>query len=415
MESSVRARRESSAPDPQTALPAGPGSRKQSWFEGLFGRFRPKPTAQIVAVSSANALLAFPSEAGPRPDATAIADVADFVTAPASVSRRPARPRLERSAMIAVGILAVVVLVVAALLAIRRFPLPQFTAETPRVGTLTIDTRSVSAEVLVDGERRGVTPLKLSVTPGPHIITVRSNGDERVVPMTIGAGADVSQYFDMKASQPVALFGRVSVVTDPPGARVTIDGRPRGTSPLMVADLTSEEHKIAVTSAAGSAERTVMVTAGGDTPVIFSLLSKVSGPVGGWISISSPFDVEVMENDDVIGTSGSTRIMLAEGRHSVVLTNRSVGYQESRKIEVTPGKTTVVKVDPPKALISVNARPWAEVLLDGASVGQTPIANLLVSIGSHEIVFRNPQLAERKQSIVVTAKGPNRIAADLTK
>jgi len=117
----------------------------------------------------------------------------------------------------------------------------------------------------------------------------------------------------------------------------------------------------------------------------------------------------------VIGTSGSARIMLAEGRHSVVLTNRSVGYQESRKIEVTPGKTTVVKVDPPKALISVNARPWAEVLLDGASVGQTPIANLLVTIGSHEIVFRNPQLAERKQSIVVTAKGPNRIAADLTK
>jgi hypothetical protein len=107
--------------------------------------------------------------------------------------------------------------------------------------------------------------------------------------------------------------------------------------------------------------------------------------------------------------------MLAEGRHSVVLTNRSVGYQESRKIEVTPGKTTVVKVDPSKVLISVNARPWAEVLLDGASVGQTPIANLIVTIGSHEIVFRNPQLAERKQSIVVTAKGPNRIAADLTK
>ena len=63
----------------------------------------------------------------------------------------------------------------------------------------------------------------------------------------------------------------------------------------------------------------------------------------------------------------------------------------------------------------MNARPWAEVLLDGATVGETPLANLLIAIGSHELVFRHPQFAERRQTIVVTAKGPNRIAADLTK
>ena len=63
----------------------------------------------------------------------------------------------------------------------------------------------------------------------------------------------------------------------------------------------------------------------------------------------------------------------------------------------------------------MNARPWAEIVLDGNSVGQTPIANLLVSVGPHEMVFRHPQLGERKQTVVVTAKGPNRIAADLTK
>jgi len=82
---------------------------------------------------------------------------------------------------------------------------------------------------------------------------------------------------------------------------------------------------------------------------------------------------------------------------------------------VTAGKTMSIRVDPPKASLSVNARPWAEVVLDGNSVGQTPIANLSVSVGSHEIVFRHPTLAERKQTVVVTAKGPNRIAADLTK
>jgi hypothetical protein len=48
-------------------------------------------------------------------------------------------------------------------------------------------------------------------------------------------------------------------------------------------------------------------------------------------------------------------------------------------------------------------------------VGQTPLANLSLALGTHEIVFRHPDLGERKQTIVVTAKGPNRIAVDLTR
>jgi hypothetical protein len=206
----------------------------------------------------------------------------------------------------------------------------------------------------------------------------------------------------------------VSVVTDPPGARIAVDGKARGTSPITVTDLTPAEHKITVTSDTGSAERTVTVAAGGTASVMFSL-PKVSGPVGGWLSISAPFDVEVAEHDDVIGTSGASRIMLAAGRHDITLANRSLGYQDARKIEVTAGKTIAIRVDPPKVSVSVNARPWAEVTVDGSSVGQTPLSNLLVAVGPHEMVFRHPQLGERRQTVVVTAKGPNRVAADLSK
>jgi hypothetical protein len=156
------------------------------------------------------------------------------------------------------------------------------------------------------------------------------------------------------------------------------------------------------------------VTAGGTASVMFSL-PRVSGPVGGWLAISAPFDVEVVEHDDVIGSGGTSKIMLAAGRHDITLLNRTLGYQEARKVDVTGGKTMSIKVDPPKVNISVNARPWADVSLDGASLGQTPISNLQVAVGTHEMVFRHPQLGERRQSVTVTAKGPNRIAADLTK
>jgi eukaryotic-like serine/threonine-protein kinase len=388
----------------------------ERWYSGLVrllgGKSAPQKTGDTNPANP-NALLAFPSEAISRPEAVPIGDAAKRTAQKAATPATPATlsPKLVRMALI---ISAVAVVTAIGAVAFRRFPLLQMTAREPRPGNLTINTRPIDAEVLIDGTRRGTTPLTLSLAPGTHTITVRSAGDERIVPLTIASGAEVSHYFEMKPAEPAAVVGRVSVVTDPPGARVSVDGKARGTSPITVTDLAPADHKVTVTSETGSAERTITVTAGGTASVMFSL-PKVSGPVGGWLAISAPFDVEVVEHDDVIGSGGTSKIMLAAGRHDITLLNRSLGYQEARKIDVTAGKTMSIKVDPPKVNISVNARPWADVSLDGASLGQTPISNLQVAVGTHEMVFRHPQLGERRQSVTVTAKGPNRIAADLTK
>jgi hypothetical protein len=48
-------------------------------------------------------------------------------------------------------------------------------------------------------------------------------------------------------------------------------------------------------------------------------------------------------------------------------------------------------------------------------VGQTPIANLSLALGTHQVVFRHPELGERRQSVVVTAQGPNRVAVDMAR
>jgi hypothetical protein len=363
---------------------------------------------------NANALLAFRSEAALRSEPQPVADIATR-TGRRSSGRLGWRgllaPRFVRPVLIVV---AVVVLASLIALAIRRFPTAQFAAARPQVGNLTINTGRVASEVLVDGVGRGTTPLTLSLAPGSHMVVVRSGNDERVVPLTIAAGADVTHNFEMKAAAPVPRSGGLSVSTDPSGARVIIDGKLRGTSPLTVADLTAEEHKVSVTSETGSAERTVMVTAGGTASVLFTL-AKVAGPVGGWLSISSPFDVDVFENDDVIGSSGASRIMLAAGRHNITISSRALEFQDTRRIDVVAGKTTTIRIDPPKVSVSVNARPWADITLDGNNVGQTPIANLPVSIGSHDMVFKHPELGERKQTVTVSLKGPNRIAVDLTR
>lgn len=290
-------------------------------------------------------------------------------------------------------------------------------AAEARPARLTVNTQPPGAQVMIDGQAQGLTPVTLSVNPGAHSLTLRLNGTERVVPLKIAAGSEVGQYFELPAAGARPATGRISVVTDPAGARVIVDGVSRGASPVTVADLPAAEHRVRVSNDSGSAERLVTVESGGSTSVVFSLPKKAPGVVVGWLTIAAPFEVQVLERDELIGAGGTakTKIMLAEGRHDVVLTNANFGYQESRRIDVGSGKVTTITVVPPNAPLNVNARPWADVLIDGKEVGQTPISNVRVPIGAHQVLFRHPQFGERRQNIVVTAKGPNRLSVDLTK
>ena len=131
--------------------------------------------------------------------------------------------------------------------------------------------------------------------------------------------------------------------------------------------------------------------------------------------MSVPFEVQVVERGEVIGASGGASIMLASGRHDLVLVNRTLEDLEPRRVEVVAGQTTVIRVDPPTVRVNVNARPWADVSIDGRDLGQTPIANVEVTVGTHEIVFRHPQFGERRQTVIVNTKDAQRIAVDMTK
>ena len=366
----------------------------------MIGRLGSKP--RNAAVPDADPLLAFASEQAAPSDAAAV-----------PVAAAGQKPR-SHGAFWALLLAFAVVVTAGATFAATRLALSRATI-APRPGTLTMVSRPAGASVTVDGEPRGVTPLALSLTPGTHTVTIRSGSNERVLPITISAGADVVRDLEMaEAAPPLAATAGLSVTTDPPGAHVVVDGTPAGTSPVIVEGLAADAHTVTVTGATGSATRTVSLAAGQTSAIVFSL-PKVSGPVGGWLSVAAPFDVQVIEKGETIGTGGAAKIMLAAGRHDVVLANRTLEYEESRVIEISPGGTTTVRVDPPKITLSINARPWADVSIDGHDIGQTPIANVAAAVGTHQIVFRHPQLGERNQSVVLTGKGPNRIAVDLTK
>src|SRR3712207_7730258 len=57
--------------------------------------------------------------------------------------------------------------------------------------------------------------------------------------------------------------------------------------------------------------------------------------------------------------------------------------------------------------------PYTTLFRSGVAIGQTPIGNYQVPLGSHEVTFRHPELGERRQNVVVTARTPARLSVDM--
>jgi hypothetical protein len=53
------------------------------------------------------------------------------------------------------------------------------------------------------------------------------------------------------------------------------------------------------------------------------------------------------------------------------------------------------------------------VWVNGHALGTTPFANLSMPIGTHEVIWRHPQLGERRQTVVLTARTPMRLVVDM--
>ena len=133
----------------------------------------------------------------------------------------------------------------------------------------------------------------------------------------------------------------------------------------------------------------------------------------GAISISLPIQLQIFEGGRYVGTNDRERIPLASGRHQLELVNESLGYRSTQTVNVPSGKVVPLVIALPSGTLNINAQPWGDVLIDGEPAGQTPLGNVRLPIGPHEIVFRHPQLGTQKRAVIVAAGAPTRVAVDL--
>jgi hypothetical protein len=137
--------------------------------------------------------------------------------------------------------------------------------------------------------------------------------------------------------------------------------------------------------------------------------------LAGSVAVSAPLPLQVLLRGRVVGTTEAESFMLPVGTQELEFVNQSVGYRARRTVTIQAGKTAALRLEPPSGTVNINAMPWAEVWLGGQRLGDTPLGNVQIPIGSRELVFRHPDLGERRATVLVTLKEPARISIDLRK
>ncbi|MDD1699884.1 MAG: PEGA domain-containing protein [Methanoregula sp.] len=121
---------------------------------------------------------------------------------------------------------------------------PTVSVSTPVYpGTLELTTSPEGAFVTIGDAYQGLTPLTIrGIEPGSYLITFSKTG---YVTLSTPARVEPGKTTDIKGMLDPST-GSLAINTSPPGARILIDTAEWGTAPVVISNLTSENHTVTV-------------------------------------------------------------------------------------------------------------------------------------------------------------------------
>jgi uncharacterized membrane protein len=199
------------------------------------------------------------------------------------------------------------------------------------------------------------------------------------------------------------------------GDTVIVDGREVGVTPLTVA-LTSGVRSIRVRTRPtvedkAPAQEAAASVLPADSAAAAVLSKAAARERRGGLRVSSPIELQVLEGERVLGSSADGPVVTTGGRHELDFVNNALGYRSHQIVDIKAGQIIPMKISPPDGRVSVNAVPWAQVSINGKLVGETPLGNLPLPVGEHEVTFRHPQLGEQTQKVIVKSSALTRVSA----
>jgi len=119
--------------------------------------------------------------------------------------------------------------------------------------------------------------------------------------------------------------------------------------------------------------------------------------VAGTLAVNSPVSTEIYQGEKFLGSTPTT-LELPAGTYALEYRHGDLRQTVTHIIKPRETTTAMVTFD---VTVQINAKPWAQVFIDGAQrrpLGQTPLSDVRVPIGS-VLVFENPNFPAKNYRI----------------
>jgi hypothetical protein len=292
-------------------------------------------------------------------------------------------------------------------------------------GSLIITSTPSGALITVDGSKGQQAPWTYTdISTGSHLVQAFLSGYEpyaKIVDVPPGGTARVDAVLI-----PLTNVGSLQVITSPGGADVYVDGVFKGASATTIGNLAAGKHFVLI-KLAGYDEWTDTVEIMPNQVKILDITLKVrtdsntgdiqveSVPPGAAVFLDGNYEGHTQNNNplDITGVDAGTHIM------SIRLEN----YQDyNSSVAVEAGQTTTVKaqLDPSlspgqSGTIQISSQPQgANIFIDNAYKGITPLTIPSVETGTHSLLIRLPGYNDYSSTFSVDAGQAIQIDVSLT-
>ncbi len=267
-----------------------------------------------------------------------------------------------------------------------------------------------------DRRRHGERRSDFLREPFEHSAPPAARRGLRLVGVSLGLAAMVAgsalagRRLGATPTPPPPTTGTVEIQTNPPGARVSIDGQSTGMTPMTLT-LTAGAHALELSGDGTARSIQLSVKAGGHTSQFVELPPPAPAPTGGRLEVrTDPSGVAVSIDGAAYGTTPTTIADLPPGDHVVVLSGPE--GQVRRVVSIDADATTMLDV-PLKEGASLPDRGWlvvsapidVTVRRDGRDLGQAGSDRIALEPGRHDLEFVNDALHYRAGRTVQIAAG----------
>ena len=196
---------------------------------------------------------------------------------------------------------------------------------------------------------------------------------------------------------------RLSVVSEPAAATVTVGGEAKGVAPLTL-DLASDEDQVLTLSLEGFETKEVRLEARRIPPSLKVALDPLPPP--GAVAFAASYPLDVIWKGRTLAKGGTAgRVPLPPGRQTLTLVSSQNFLRREVSVDVSSGQTTALDA-PGLGRINIKANPDnCEVLIGGTFVDYPPILDRAIVAGTHTVTFRWPDGVKRDETVEVRQGG----------